>query len=59
MYAEYGHAEYMNALEDFCTQLPGGRDDYREAVRRFADHLYARASGDRLPIFWIRHPATT
>jgi hypothetical protein len=33
------------ALEDFIGELPGGRADYRRAVREFALALYARAAG--------------
>src|SRR3712207_7451790 len=29
VYAEYNHRILVQAVEDFCAVLPGGRDDYR------------------------------
>lgn len=56
IYARYDHREYMKALEDFCTQLPGGRVDYLRAVRAFALQLYSRASGDSAVYFLDKTP---
>lgn len=56
MYAEYGHREYVRAMEDFFRNLPGGRADYREAVRHFAEHLYARASRKSSTYFLDKTP---
>jgi hypothetical protein len=44
MFAAYGHSEYVHAIADFCAQLPGGRQDYRDAVQLFARHVYDRAT---------------
>lgn len=44
IYAEYGHEWATIAIEDFCTRLPRGREDYREEVREFAARLYAKAA---------------
>jgi hypothetical protein len=42
--AAYSHRVLVNAVEDFCNILPGGADDYRRAIRRFATELYTRAA---------------
>ena len=55
-YADYDHAEYVKATDDFWAQLPGGVADYREAVRRFAAHLYQRASGESAVYFLDKTP---
>jgi hypothetical protein len=44
--AEYVHPLLVAAIEDFCEQLPGGREEYRDRMRRFALELYERAAGD-------------
>lgn len=44
-YAEYRHFVSRVALEDFCRELPGGRDDYLQAIREMALYLYSRAGG--------------
>lgn len=48
------------ALEDFCGELPQGRDDYRAAVRDLTLRLYARAAGrtsgfflDKTPVYHL------
>jgi hypothetical protein len=44
--AEYVHPLLVAAIEDFCEQLPGGREEYRERMRHFALELYEGAAGD-------------
>lgn len=56
MYAEYDHREYVKAMEDFCARLPGGRDDYRRAVRTFALQLYGRACSGSAVYFLDKTP---
>lgn len=46
--AEYVHPLLVTAIEDFCEQLPGGSEEYREQMRRFALELYGRAAGDAI-----------
>lgn len=53
--AEYMHPLLVTAIEDFCEQLPGGREDYREQMRRFALELYERAAGGA-PYFLDKSP---
>jgi hypothetical protein len=43
--AEYVHPLLVTAIEDFCDQLPGGGEEYREQIRRFTLELYERAAG--------------
>ncbi len=42
VYAEYGHKKAHDAIEDFCSGLPGGADDYLRDIREMALRLYAR-----------------
>jgi hypothetical protein len=43
--AEYVHPLLVDAIEDFCEQLPRGSEDYREQMRSFALELYGKAAG--------------
>jgi hypothetical protein len=54
--AEYSHAMGAEALQDFYAALPGGREDYRAAVRDFALDLYRRAGGDGRAYFLDKTP---
>jgi hypothetical protein len=42
--AEYTHPLAVDAIEDFCLQLPCGVEDYRAELRRFILRLYAKAA---------------
>jgi hypothetical protein len=44
IYAEYNHRLLVQAVEDFCAVLPGGRDDYVAEIRELAIRLYGKAS---------------
>jgi hypothetical protein len=54
--AEYSHEMAAGALHDFCEALPGGREDYRAAVRDFATALYERAGGGGAAYFLDKTP---
>jgi hypothetical protein len=54
--AEYTHWLMVRAVEDFCQQLPGGVDDYREEMRTFVLRLYERAAGDGARYFVDKTP---
>ena len=42
-YTEYNH-QYTNiAINDFCRELPNGKDDYLAAISHFARELYDKA----------------
>jgi hypothetical protein len=43
---EYPHPLLVNAIEDFCAELPGGREDYRQALRECILGLYEKAAGE-------------
>lgn len=45
-YSEYGQTLCVKATDGFCRRLPEGMDDYRTAIRLFADHLYQAAGQD-------------
>lgn len=42
--AEYQHQTLYRAIEDLITELPGGLDDYSEAVHDFALAIYRKLS---------------
>jgi hypothetical protein len=44
IYAEYNHRVLVQAVEDFCTVLPGARNDYVAEIRELALRLYDKAS---------------
>src|SRR5919108_504999 len=46
IWAEYTHYLMVEAIEDFGRQLPGGRERYREEVRRHILRLYELAAGN-------------
>ncbi|MEA2375490.1 MAG: hypothetical protein QOD53_1953 [Thermoleophilaceae bacterium] len=54
--ADYSHEMAAGALQDFCAALPGGRDEYRAAVRDFALTLYGGAGGDGATYFLDKTP---
>lgn len=56
IYAEYGHRALVLAVEDFCKELPGGREDYVAEIREFALRLYAKASPDGTHYFLDKTP---
>lgn len=42
VYAEYEHGTMVSAVEDFCSELPGGHADLRGEVARLVKRLYMR-----------------
>jgi hypothetical protein len=54
--ASYDHAWAMTAIEDLCETMPGGKDDYREALREFALRVYAQASDAGATYFLDKTP---
>jgi hypothetical protein len=44
-YSDYGHYLTVSGVKDFCSELPGGEAEYREAISRFALELYSKAAG--------------
>jgi hypothetical protein len=54
--AEYTHSLMTRAIDDFCEQLPGGVDDYREEMRAMVLRLYEKAAGDSARFFVDKTP---
>lgn len=56
VFAEYDHAFARHGLREFVGSLPGGDEDYFEAVGRMATSLYARAAVDGESVFVDKTP---
>jgi Sulfotransferase family len=54
--AEYFHPLMVAAIEDFCSELPGGSEDYLTELRRFVLRLYERAAHDGARYFLDKSP---
>jgi hypothetical protein len=54
--AEYLHSRMVEAIEDFCAELPGGREEYKRALHDFALGLYSAAAGDGARYFLDKSP---
>lgn len=56
MYAEYGHRNLVDAVEDFCRELPNGKDDYLCEMREFVLSLYDKANKNNAKYFLDKTP---
>ena len=56
IYAEYNHRLLVQAVEDFCAVLPGGRNDYVAEIRDLALRLYGKVSPDGTRYFLDKTP---
>jgi hypothetical protein len=54
--AEYVHPLMVDAIEDFCRQLPLGQEDYRWEAHEFASRLYEKAAGAGARYFLDKSP---
>lgn len=54
--AEYTHPLLVTAIEDFCTQLPAGSEDYRRELRELVLRLYEKAAGPDARYFVDKSP---
>ena len=54
--AEYTHHLVAAAIEDFCKELPGGVDDYRNELHDFVLRLYEKAAGPEASHFLDKTP---
>lgn len=54
--AEYNHQVMVRAVEDFCEQLPNGREDYREEIRACVLRLYEKATTSETRYFLDKTP---
>lgn len=56
VYAEFNHAALVNAIEDFCSVLPGGREEYLAEIREMVLRLYGRAAPEGVRYFLDKTP---
>jgi Sulfotransferase family len=54
--AEYLHSGMVQAVEDFCAELPGGSQEYKAAVHDFVLRLYGAAAGNGDRFFLDKSP---
>jgi hypothetical protein len=54
--AEYLHFRMVEAVEDFCGELPGGSREYKNATHDFALRLYGAVAGDGDRFFLDKSP---
>ena len=55
-YSEYSHRTAFRAIEDFCSDLPGGTSDYLREIKEFALRLYTRKSKSNARYFVDKTP---
>jgi hypothetical protein len=55
-YAEYDHRGVVAGVEDFCAELPYGRQDYLKEIRTFVCRLYAKAAKSNARYFLDKTP---
>jgi hypothetical protein len=53
---EYLHPLMVDAIEDFCAELPNGVEDYRSALREFVLGLYEKAVDGEARYFLDKSP---
>lgn len=56
VYTEYFHKDSSKAINDFCQQLPNGKDDYFDGMRHFISRLYQKASNGNTKYFLDKTP---
>ena len=54
--AEYVHPLMVDAIGDFCRELPEGRQDYRSELRRTVLALYGKAADGKARYFVDKSP---
>ncbi|HTA36328.1 MAG TPA: sulfotransferase [Solirubrobacteraceae bacterium] len=54
--AEYVHSLMVDAIEDFCEELPGGKDDYLAELRSSVLRLYGKAAPSGARYFLDKSP---
>lgn len=54
--AEYPHATMVDAIEDFCRELPGGVEDYRHEIHDYVLRLYEKVAGEGASYFLDKSP---
>jgi len=56
IYSEYEHKYAVIAIEDFCRELPRGKDDYLEELRNFVLRLYSKGARKDVTYFLDKSP---
>lgn len=56
IYAEYGHGYSVQAIEDFCLELPQGKQDYLTELRALVLKLYQKAAKKKVRYFLDKTP---
>ena len=56
MISEFSHGVMVEAIQDFCGQLPNGRDDYLLEIRSLVLRLYHKASHVNTKYFLDKTP---
>lgn len=56
IYAEFDYKTSSTAIQDFCEELPNGRNDYLLEVRELIERLYAKAAGEEVMYFLDKTP---
>lgn len=56
VYAEYEHRTMVEAMEDFCSRLPGGREDFQLELTKLVTRLYARQAEPQHRYFLDKTP---
>ena len=56
VFAEYPHATLVEAIEDFCAELPGGSAEYRRELHDYILRLYRLAAGEDATYFLDKSP---
>jgi Sulfotransferase family len=51
--AEYSHPKMVDAIEDFCQELPGKREDYRRELREWVLRLYEQAAAGQQARYFL------
>lgn len=54
--AEYNHQVMVRAVDDFCEELPNGREDYRREIRACVLRLYEKATSEEARYFVDKTP---
>ena len=58
-YSEYNHSVATTAIEDFCQELPNGREDYLAEISSLALRLYRKATKKDVTYFLDKTPRYT
>ena len=55
-YTDYSHSTLVKAIEDFCENLPRGRNDYLDEIKSLTLRLYSKAATKECRYFLDKTP---